>query len=161
MHYHNRRTQVHPIKTLILATSVIVLAASSAFAGEDWIIKQSPHDVSTTADRLVAVINKAGATVFARIDHQANAKKAGMEMAPATVVLFGNPKIGTPIMQANPQAAIDLPVKVLIWSVNGKTKIGALAPAALKARHAVEGADGSFKKMNGALNKLMGVAIAE
>ncbi len=148
------------LKLFTLVASILLLAASSSFAGENWIIKQSPHDVATTADRLVAVINKAGATVFARIDHQAGAKKAGMEMAPATVVLFGNPKIGTPIMQANPQAAIDLPIKVLIWSVNGKTQIGALAPAALKARYKIVGVDGPFAKMRGALDKLIGVAIA-
>lgn len=147
--------------TLVTAAFVLGLSSFPSFAGEDWIIKQSPHDVATTADRLVAVINKAGATVFARIDHQAGARKAGMDMAPATVVLFGNPKIGTPIMRANPQAAIDLPIKVLIWSVDGKTKIGALAPAALKARYKIEGVDGPFGKMNGALNKLMGVAIAK
>ncbi len=144
--------------TAILATSFIT---PPTLAMDDWIIKQSPHDVTTTADRLVAVINKAGATVFARIDHQAGAAKAGMEMPAATVVLFGNPKIGTPIMLANPRAAIDLPIRVLIWSKDGKTQIGALAPAALKARYGIEGTEGPFKKMNGALNKLMGVAAGE
>jgi len=149
------------LPALALAAAIATTVSMPAKALENWIIKQSPHDVATTADRLVAVINKAGATVFARIDHQANAKKAGMDMVPTIVVLFGNPKIGTPIMKANPQAAIDLPVKVLIWSDHGKTMIGALAPDALKARYAIEGTDGPFKKMNGALNKLMGVAIAE
>ncbi len=142
----------------ILATSVF---ATPSLAMDDWIVKQSPHDVSTTADRLVAVIKKAGATVFARIDHQAGAKKAGLEMQPATVVLFGNPKIGTPIMLANPRAAIDLPIRVLIWSKDGKTQIGALSPAAMKARYKIEGVEQPFAKMNGALNKLMGVAVGE
>lgn len=142
-------------------TTMLVISAIPSKAMDDWIIKQSPHDVSTTADRLVAVINKAGATVFARIDHQAGAMKAGMKMPATTVVMFGNPKIGTPIMLANPRAAIDLPIKVLIWSENGKTQIGALAPSALKARYGIESTEKPFATMTGALNKLMGVAISK
>ncbi len=149
------------IKTFGIFVAILAITTVPLRAMEDWIIKQSPHDVTTTADRLVAVINKAGATLFARIDHQAGAEKAGLKMAPATVVIFGNPKMGTPIINANPRAAIDLPVKVLIWVEDGKTLIGAVAPATLKNRHNIEGVDGPFKKMNGALNKLMGVAIAE
>jgi uncharacterized protein (DUF302 family) len=152
------------LKKLSILTATAVMLTISTMplkAMDDWIIKQSPHDVATTADRLVTVIKKAGATVFARIDHQAGAMKAGMEMQPATVVLFGNPKIGTPIMKANPRAAIDLPIKVLIWSEDGKTQIGALDPAALKARYGIEGVEKPFAKMTGALNKLMGVAAGE
>ncbi len=150
------------LKKLSFATAaMLMLTTLPSKAMDDWIIKQSPHDVATTADRLVAVIKKAGATVFARIDHQAGATKAGLEMQPATVVLFGNPKIGTPIMKANPRAAIDLPIKVLIWSEDGKTQIGALAPSALKARYSIEGVEKPFAKMTGALNKLMGVAAGE
>ena len=148
--------------SVIAALLMIFVSSPMSFAAmEEWIIKKSPHDVNTTADRLVAVIKKAGATVFARVDHQANAQNAGLSMAPATVVIFGNPQMGTPIMNASPRAAIDLPVKVLIWSEGGKTMIGAVSPAALKARHQIDGVDGPFNKMNGALNKLMGVAIAE
>ena len=149
------------IKALFVSALLLVATSFQASAQEDWIIKNSPHDVATTADRLVAVINKAGATLFARIDHQAGAKKVGLEMDPATVVIFGNPKLGTPIMKANPRAAIDLPIRVLIWSENGQTKIGALSPASFKARYKIEGVDKPFNKMNGALNKLMGVAIAQ
>ena len=150
------------ILPIVAATAaMLILSTLPSKAMDDWIIKQSPHDVATTADRLVAVIKKAGATVFARIDHQAGAMKAGMKMQPATVVLFGNPKIGTPIMKANPRAAIDLPIKVLIWSEDGKTQVGALAPSALKARYGIEGVEKPFAKMTGALNKLMSVAAGE
>ncbi len=149
------------IPVMLIFTAILLASAIPSKATEDWIVKQSPHDVTATADRLVAAIKKAGATVFARVDHQANAKAAGLEMAAATVVIFGNPQMGTPIMNANPRSAIDLPVKVLIWSESGKTMIGAVSPAALKARYGIEGVDGPFGKMNGALNKLMGVAIAK
>lgn len=149
------------ISALVAATTMLLLSAMPSMAMQDWIIKQSPYDVKTTSERLVAVIKKAGATLFAVIDHQEGAKKAGLEMNAATVVLFGNPKIGTPIMNANPRAALDLPIKVLIWNEDGKTMIGALSPAALKTRYAIEGAEKPFKMMNGALNKLIGVAIAK
>ncbi len=149
------------LSIMTATAAMLIISTMPSKAMDDWLIKQSPHDVATTADRLVAVIKKAGATVFARIDHQAGAMKAGMEMQSATVVLFGNPKIGTPIMKANPRAAIDLPIKVLIWSEGGKTQIGALAPSALKARYSIEGVEKPFAKMTGALNKLMGVAAGE
>ena len=149
------------LRTLAAAATMVMISALPSNAMDEWIIKQSPDDVKTTTDRLIAVIIKAGATVFARIDHQKGAIEAGLKMPPTTVVLFGNPKLGTPIMNANPRAAIDLPIKVLIWSEDGKTKIGALAPSALKARYSIEGVEKPFAKMNGALNKLMGVAAGE
>ncbi|MGD0429805.1 MAG: DUF302 domain-containing protein [Acetobacteraceae bacterium] len=67
-----------------------------------------------TLDRLIATIEKAGMTVFARIDHAAGAKDAGMTMPPTVVLIYGNPKGGTPIMLASPLAALDLPLRVLV-----------------------------------------------
>ncbi len=153
--------RLNKLPLLATAAAMLMISALPSNAMEDWIIKKSPDNVKTTTDRLVATIIKAGATVFARIDHQKGAMDAGLEMQPATVVLFGNPKLGTPIMKANPRAAIDLPIKVLIWSENGQTKLGALKPSALKARYAIEGVEKPFAKMNGALNKLMGAAAGE
>ncbi|MEM9733846.1 MAG: DUF302 domain-containing protein [Pseudomonadota bacterium] len=123
-----------------------------------WITAQSPSDVASTVKRLTAAIEKAGATLSAVVDHQAGAKKAGLEMAPATLVIFGNPKLGTPIMKSSPMAAHDLPIRVLVWSDNGTTKLAALAPETFKARHGVT-ADEALKKMGGALDNFMGAAI--
>jgi uncharacterized protein (DUF302 family) len=71
-----------------------------------------------TVDRLIAAIEKAGMTVFARIDHEAGAKGAGMTMPPTVVLLYGNPRGGTPIMLASPLAALDLPLRVLVREDN-------------------------------------------
>jgi uncharacterized protein (DUF302 family) len=80
-------------------------------------------------------------------------------MAPMVMVMFGNPKIGTPILKAAPQSGLDLPLRVLVWDDGGVTKIGYLAPADLKARYsAFEGADGAFETMAGALDKLTNAA---
>nr|HMQ58321.1 DUF302 domain-containing protein [Rhizobiaceae bacterium] len=113
---------------------------------------------AATADKVVAAVEKAGATVFARVDHAAGAKAVGAELPATTMVIFGNPKLGTPIIAADRRAGLDLPIRVLIWDDGGKTMIGYEAPAELKARYAIEGADASFDAMAGALDKLTGAA---
>jgi len=150
------------MKSVIAGLSVLVAATfinpACLFAAENWIVKESPYSVEKTADNLVAVIEKAPPTLMGRIDHAAGAKKAGLELEPTTLIIFGNPKVGTPIIQANRKAAMDLPTKILIWSEGGKTMMGALAPEGLKARYGIEGAEKSFKIMGGALGKLMDAA---
>jgi uncharacterized protein (DUF302 family) len=74
----------------------------------------SPHSFETTLERIVAAIAQAGLILFSRIDHRAGAQQAGLEMPPATVLTYGHPKGGTPIMLAAPLAALDLPLRVLI-----------------------------------------------
>lgn len=140
-------------KTLVAAAAIGIAATGAAFA-DDWIIKDSASDVVKTADKLIAVIEKAGATVIARVDHAASAKSIDAELDPMTLVIFGNPAIGTPILQAEPKAGLDLPVRVLIWEKDGATKIGYLEPEELKDRYDVEGADKSFEMMTDALKKL-------
>lgn len=126
---------------------------TSAIAQDGWIIKDSKNTVSVTADKLVAIIEKAPPTLFARVDHAAGAKKAGLELGEATMVMFGAPAIGTPIMQENIKAGLDLPIRVLIWDEGGQTKIGYLDPASLKERYSIEGAEKAFAGMTGALQK--------
>lgn len=125
---------------------------------EEWVIKDSASDVAETADKLVAAVEAAGAKVFARVDHAAGAKTIDAELAPMTLVMFGNPKLGTPILQAEPRTGLDLPIRVLIWQDEDVTKIGYLEPEALKKRYEVEGADRSFEMMSGALEKLTDAA---
>ena len=124
-----------------------------AFAQDGWVIKDSKHSVKDTADKLEAIIEKAPPTLFARVDHAAGAKKAGLELQDATLLIFGAPKIGTPIMQDNIKAGLDLPIRVLIWDENGQTKIGYLDPQTLKNRYGLIGADKALEGMTGALNK--------
>jgi uncharacterized protein (DUF302 family) len=79
------------------------------------ISQPSPHSVTETIDRLEAVLQAKGITIFARIDQQAEAEKVGMSLRPTQLLLFGNPKAGTPLMVAEPTIALDLPLKVLAW----------------------------------------------
>ncbi|HSM42935.1 MAG TPA: DUF302 domain-containing protein [Afifellaceae bacterium] len=144
----------------ILSVLCLFLLAAGAHADGQLITKESNHDVRTTADRLEAAVNKAGATVFARVNHAGGAEKVGMELQPMEVLIFGNPKLGTPIIQAAPEAGLDLPIKVLVWQDGEKVMIGYLDPQALKARYGVLGADKSFEMMTGALGKLTDAAAA-
>ena len=79
------------------------------------ITAKSNFDAKETADRLATAVEAKGMTVFARIDHAAGAKQAGLELGPDELLIFGNAKAGTPLMQANPVVGIDLPLKALIW----------------------------------------------
>src|ERR1700722_4712008 len=76
---------------------------------------RSAHDAPTTVERLAKELETRGITVFARIDHAAGAAGAGLALRPTTLVIFGNPAAGTPLMQATQTAGIDLPLKALIW----------------------------------------------
>ncbi len=96
-------------------------------------IIESPSALSfdRTLERLVQAIDRAGMTVFARIDHAANAKGIGASMPPATVLIYGNAKGGTPIMVATPQAALDLPLRVLVQERAGGKVVVAFHPVAV------------------------------
>ena len=127
---------------------------ATAHAQEGWIIKDSNNTVSDTADKLVKIIEGAPPKLFARVDHAAGAKSVDMELADSTLIIFGAPQIGTPIMQQNILAGLDLPIRVLIWDDNGQTKIGYLDPEALKARYSIDGAEKAFAGMAGAIAKM-------
>ena len=91
-------------------------------------------------------------TVMARVNHQQGAEKAGLELRPTEVVIFGNPKVGTPLMQCAQSVAIDLPQKALIWEdANGEVWLGYNDPQYLKGRHDIEGCDEVLDKVSGAL----------
>ena len=148
------------MRLLISTIFGLVLLMGSAHADAQMITKPSGNDVKTTMDRLQAAVNKAGATVFARVDHAGGAAKVDMELQPMEVLIFGNPKLGTPIIQAAPQAGLDLPIKVLVWQDGDTVTIGYLDPQALKARYSAAGADKAFEMMAGALGKLTDAAAA-
>jgi uncharacterized protein (DUF302 family) len=143
-----------PLRSLIFASAMIAASVTQVFAADGWITRESPASVSETADRLVAAAEGAGAIVFARVDHAAGAAAVGEELAPTTLVIFGNPRIGTPIIQANRRTGLDLPLRVLIWEEAGATMLGYEDPDRLKDRYSVEGADDEFAAMRGALENL-------
>jgi uncharacterized protein (DUF302 family) len=98
----------------------------------------SPYTVEETLRRLEAVLAERGVRVFALIDHSGEAEKIGMKMRPTKLVIFGNPKGGTPVMVAAPTLAIDLPLKALVWEdEGGKVWVSYNSPEYLQQRHGV------------------------
>jgi len=98
--------------------------------------KPSNHSVDKTVERLVAILRARGIALFALVDHSGEAAKVGMKMRPTKLLIFGNPKAGTPLMLAAPSSAIDLPLKILIWEdEQGKVGISYNSPQYLQKRH--------------------------
>jgi len=98
----------------------------------------SHQSVDQTVQKLEGILQAKGVKLFALIDHSGEAEKAGMQMRPTKLLIFGNPKAGTPLMIASPSIAIDLPLKILIWEdAAGKVWISYNAPAYLQARHSL------------------------
>ncbi len=134
---------------LLLCTAV---SAHTVLAEDGLVHVKSAHDVKTTADRLEKVLNAKGMTLFNRIDHAAGAKKVGRQLRPTELVIFGNPKVGSPLMACRQTVGIDLPQKALIWQdETGQTWLSYNSPAYLQSRHQVEGCDEVFAKVSKAL----------
>jgi uncharacterized protein (DUF302 family) len=113
---------------------------------------QSAHDIAATVERLIAAIDKRGAKVVAKVDHAAAAAGVGLELRPTTVVIFGNPKLGTPLMQENQQVGLDLPLRVLVWQdAAGRVLIGYRTPDQLAGQHGITGQGDLRRTMAGAL----------
>jgi len=141
---------------------IALAAAPSAWAGDTLVTKKSPHTVATTLDRLEAALKKKGIAIAARWRHSAAAKKAGMSLRPTELLIFGNPKLGTPLMQSNQQIGLALPMKVLAYEDDkGQVWVAYTAPAALAAAYGITDRDEVVKQMTGALDKLTNQAIAK
>jgi uncharacterized protein (DUF302 family) len=111
------------------------MTADRIAAEADVVTKLSPQSVHDTVTRLTAMISAKGMKLFAVIDQAAEARQVGLTLRETTLVIFGSPKAGTPVMAASPLAALDLPLKVLIWADSDQTKVSYYAPAALAASH--------------------------
>lgn len=137
---------------LLAAALLLTPLAAPAMAMSDLVVRESKLGVKETIDALTKAVEAKGIKVVARIDHAAGAKAAGMELRPTEVLLFGNPKLGTPLIQSNPEIAIDLPMKALAWqAADGKVYVGYTAPEKLKARYSIKDQDEAFKAMAAAL----------
>lgn len=145
---------------LIAVALAAMLASFNAFADSGFVVKPSAHSVAGTIDRLEGLLKAKGIAVVARVDHGAAAKKADMKLNPTQLLIFGNPKLGTPLMQSNQTIGIDLPLKVLAWQDNaGKVWVGYSEPSELTKRHGIENRDDVAGKISGVLKQLVGEAV--
>ena len=122
------------------------------------ITKSSPWSVADTVARLEAAIAAKKMKLFAIIDQRREAEAVGLEMRDTTLVIFGSPQAGTPVMVAAPLAALDLPLKVLVWDDEGQTKVSYTAPSEIAARYKL--GDDLAARLTG-INALTDAAVAE
>ena len=107
-------------------------------AGQGIINIPCNHSVEQTVEKLKGILQAKGVSLFALIDHSAEAEKAGMKMLPTKLLIFGSPNAGTPLMLAVPSIAIDLPLKILIWEdIQGKVWVSYNSPAYLQGRYSL------------------------
>ncbi|UCH48698.1 MAG: DUF302 domain-containing protein [Betaproteobacteria bacterium] len=116
----------------------LVTAVSVANAADGFIQVKSDRSVKATADKLDDLARQRGLTVFARIDHASGAAKVGKTLRPTELLIFGNPKAGTPFMHCSQTVAIDLPLKALVWEdESGQVWVGYNDPAYIAERHEI------------------------
>ena len=141
--------------------AAVVAIPSLAWTGDDrMVVKKSSHSVAATLDRLSEVLKTRGIGIMARVDHAAAAEKVGQTLKPTQLLIFGNPKLGTPLMQSNRKIGVELPLKVLAWEDDsGQVWLAYVKQQVLKSEYSVEGHDEVFREMDQALEKLTDEAI--
>lgn len=145
----------------MLLSLVLGLAiALPGLAAEGLVVVDSPYAVEATADRLVRALEDKGMKIVARVNHAEAAAGAGLELAPTELVIFGNPKVGTPLMQCAQTVAIDLPQKALIWQDDAGVHLAYNDPAYLAGRHNLRDCDEVLDKISEALEGFTQAAIA-
>ncbi len=149
------------MRQILYTITALFLLASLAYADNGIISLKSSHQVKATADRLENTLKQKGMTVFIRINHAEGAQKVGKKLRPTELVVFGNPKVGTPLMQCSQTTAIDLPQKALIWEdQEGTVWFSYNDPNYLVERHGITGCDEVIKKIGNALSNFAKAATA-
>jgi len=140
------------IKTILILLLTLFMAGPAAAQG-GLVSRKSSHDVVTTANRLESALKEKGVTVFARIDHAAGAQRVGQTLKPTLLIIFGNPAMGTPLIQRSRSIGIDLPLKALIWEDNaGEVWFTYNAPDYLARRHGITEMGETIQKMEQVLS---------
>ena len=121
-------------------------------------VSEVPGDVASVVDRLTADLRVRGVEVFATIDHAAGARAAGLDLADEVLLVFGNPAVGTALMRADPRSGMDLPLRMLVWSQDGTTRLGYQDPAVLADRYEVGSEQATLGKLRGLLEQLVAEA---
>lgn len=144
------------VLTLLLAMALCGCTAEDPTALDTDVIMSfdSTGSVDETMDRLEAAVRAQGLTVFARIDHAANAQAAGLDLLPSQVLIFGNPKAGTQLMTINPNIALELPLKALVRAKGEGSVVYMRDPAALAIQYRIKTLDALVRKMRNTLRNL-------
>lgn len=141
----------------ILAT--IVFMTISLTANAQLEVKQSPHSPEETMAMLKEIIIQKGLTIFGEVDHAEQAQQVGMDLHSVGILSFGDPKVGTILMQADPHVAIELPLKIMVFEKNGRTMIGYTDPETYSEKYDLEGQEEILKKMHNLLEGMVETVV--
>lgn len=145
--------------TIAFSLGLITSASLTALAENGIVVKESTRSVSETISLLEETLKSKGITIFARVDHAAGAAKVDLPLRPTELLIFGNPKLGTPLMQTNQTAGLDLPLKALAYEdADGKVHLVYNDPAYLSTRHGLGEKAEVLGKISGALNNFTDIA---
>lgn len=146
-----------------ISLSFIIISCHTNNMENGLIIKDSPYDVDATYSKLQTIIsNNPNLKILLELDHSKNAASADLNLNPTKIIMFGNPKLGTPLMQASQTASIDLPQKIIVFSsADSGTKIAYNDPMYLQKRHNIDDKDEVLKKISGALDNITNKVIGE
>ena len=149
------------MRTIMVAFIFLLVSALPVSAEPGLINVKSSHDVKNTADRLENILKEKGMNVFLRINHTEGARKVGQELRPTELLIFGNPKVGTPLMQCSQTTAIDLPQKALVWQdESGQIWLTYNDPQYLATRHGIDGCKAVLDKVQNALKNFAKTATS-
>ena len=141
------------MKKVIVSLALVLLYAFPSMAANGVISVRSDFDVEKTADRLENILKEKGMTVFNRIDHSEGASSVGIDLRDTVLLIFGNPKVGSPLMKCQQVAALDLPQKALIWKdAEDAVFVSYNDPNYVQMRHNISGCEEVLQKIEKALS---------
>jgi uncharacterized protein (DUF302 family) len=136
-----------------LAVIMVLVSVIPSKAAEGVIDVRSAHSVEETANRLESIMQEKGMTIFKRVNHSEGAANVGIELRKTELIIFGNPKVGSPLMQCQQSVAIDLPQKALIWEdSDSQVWVSYNDPRYIGKRHDISGCDEVISKIEKALS---------
>jgi uncharacterized protein (DUF302 family) len=139
-------------KRFLISLAIILFLSSYVTAESGLVTIRSKHSVRETGNRLVTLLEEKGMRIVARMNHAAGAASVDMTLRPTELLIFGNPKVGTPLIQCEQTVAIDLPQKMLIWQdESGAVWLAYNDPEYLADRHNIQGCEENIKKIKAAL----------
>lgn len=146
--------------SLVLALVCVTVGSIASAQVDSLTTKRSAHNLQGTVERLESAITRRGATIIAKVDHAGAAKANGLELRATVVLIFGNPKLGTPLMQSNQLAGLDLPLRVLVWQdIAGNVNVGYWVPETLAQRYAIADRAMVIKAMTDAMGAITDEAV--
>ncbi|MEO1055056.1 MAG: DUF302 domain-containing protein [Bacteroidota bacterium] len=148
------------MKHTIFLVLVFISCKANSQEMEGFIVTNSESDVVSTTDKLESIIKEKGLKLFSRIDHSAGAANVDLALNPTTLLIFGNPQVGTKLMQCDQRMGIELPMKILIWSDDsGVTKVGFFDPTEYTKKYDLSDCQEVLNKVKAALNGIVNAAV--